>query len=100
MPIHIERYWDLKTLEIKLELPQGDSFILAGKHPDGSYDLGVVLPWYLGRHSIGAGICLEENLAEEKIRSLYESPTYELIALIRKSLPALERLDRDLDLEI
>ena len=60
MPITVERYWDLQTLEIKLGLPQGDSFILAGKYPDGSYDVSVMLPWYAGRHSIGAGICLEE----------------------------------------
>ncbi|MEK6940190.1 MAG: hypothetical protein AABX31_05675 [Nanoarchaeota archaeon] len=100
MPITVERYWDLETLEIRLGLPQGDSFILAGRNQNGSYDLGVILPWYPGRHSIGAGICLEENLSEEEMLSLYESPTYELISLIRKSLPALEEMDRLNDLEI
>ncbi len=101
MPITVERYWDEKTLEIKLKLPQGDSFIIAGgKHPDCRYELSVVLPWYEGRHSTGAGICLEEDLRGEEILSLYESPTYELIALIRKSLPAFEELDREGDLEI
>jgi len=100
LPILVERYWDLKTLEIKLGLPQGDSFILAGKQSDGRYDLSVILPWYEGRHSTGAGICLEEDLREEEIISLYESPAYELIAIVRKSLPALEKLDRDEDLEI
>ena len=59
MPITVERYWDSKTLEIKLELPQGDSFILSGKNHGGSYDLSVFLPWYVGRHSVGAGISLE-----------------------------------------
>ena len=99
MPITVERYWDLETLEIKLAMPQGDSFIVAGKHSDDSYDLSVFLPWYVGRHSIGVGLCLEENLDREYIQSLSEDPTYELIALIRKSLPALERLDRENDLE-
>ena len=100
MPIAVERYWDTKTLEIKLELPQGDSFILAGRHPDGSYDLSVVLPWYGERHSIGVGICLEENLVQEEILSLYESPAYELIAIIRKTLPVLKELARTVDLYI
>lgn len=100
MPITVERYWDLKTLEIRLALPQGDSFILAGRHSDGSYDLSINLPWYQGRHSTGAGICIEEDIPEKEIRFLYESPTYELIALIRKALPAFEKLDRENDLEI
>ena len=101
MPIPVERYWDSENLEIKLGLPQGDSFILAGgKQPDGRYQLSVVLPWYEGRHSTGAGICLEEDLWEDEILSLSEAPTYELIALIRKSLPALEELDRENDLDI
>lgn len=99
MPITVERYRDLKTLEIRLGLPQGDSFILAGRHSDGSYDLSINLLWYQGRHSVGAGICLEENVMEEDVHSLSEAPAYELIVLIRKSLPAFERMDREGDLE-
>ncbi|HLD79123.1 MAG: hypothetical protein A2822_00835 [Candidatus Staskawiczbacteria bacterium RIFCSPHIGHO2_01_FULL_41_41] len=100
MPIPVERYLDSENLEIRLELPQGDSFILAGKQPDGRYQLSVVLPWYEGRHSTGAGICLQEDLDKDDVISLYESPTYELIAIVRKSLPALEELDREEDLDI
>ena len=100
MPIKVDRYRDSNTLEIKLELPQGESFLVAGRNPDSFYDLSVVLPWYVGRHSIGAEICFKEALDEEEILLLYESPAYELIAVVRKSLPGLERLDRDEDLEI
>lgn len=100
MPLVVERYWDKEDLNIRLELPQGDSFILARRHLDGSYDLSVNLPWYKGRHSVGAGLCLEEGLMEEEVFSLSESPTYELVALIRKLLPALEKRDKDADLDI
>ena len=100
MPLHVERLWDTKTLEIKLQSPQGDSFIHANKQADGFYDLCVILPWYEQRDYFDpGGVSWDEKFSEEEVLSIYESPTYELIAIIRRTLPAFKRLSRDNDLD-
>ena len=100
MPITVERYWDKETLEIKLGLPQGDSFIIASREADGFYNIEGILPWFTERDYFGPdAISRDEKISQQKVLSIYESPVYELIAIIRKALPAFEQLRRDASLD-
>ena len=96
--ITVTRYRDDKYVEIMLDLPQGESYIMAERLKSGRYDLGVYLPGY--GFAGGDSLILYEELDDGILDELMTASTSDLIRIIRHSLPALKRLDRSLNYEM
>lgn len=85
---------------IKLNLPQGDSFILARKINTDYYEISVFLPWY--REKFFAGCCswvIYDKLNSKEWRNIINAPTSDLISIIRKTVPIIKEQNIELDLE-
>ncbi len=99
--ILVERYSNYNNAEIKLQLPQGESFILASRIGEDRYDVCVLLPWYGRQFYTGIDSCMiYDELDSESWQGIMNSPTSDLISIIQKSLPVIKQLNRETDLDI
>ncbi len=99
--ILVERYSDKNNAEIKVYLPQGESFILASKIDEGRWEVSVQLPWYGRQFYTGIDSTVIYDGLHNKIwQEIMDAPTSDLIAIIRKALPVIRQHNHELNLEI
>jgi len=99
--ILVKRYSDSDNSEIKLSLPQGESFILANRIDEDHYEVSVLVPWYGRQFYTGIdSIVIHDELHTEDWQSLFEADTSELISIIRTALPIIKQYNCEEDLEI
>ena len=95
------RYASKNSDEIKLNLPMGDSFILAGKVDEFHYDVSVVLPWLRNDYfSKVDGACIIEDMPAETWKEIFNGPASDLVRLVREALPTIKKIGHDMDLYI
>ncbi|GEM_PF-4369457 len=101
MVLKIERYSDPDNAEIRLLLPQGESFILASRIDQNNYEVSVLVPWY-GRQFYTAIdlIVIYDEINADDWQSIFEADASELISIIRTALPVIKQYNREEDLEI
>lgn len=99
--ISVERYSHPEHGEIKLQLPPGESFILASKVREDRYEVCVLLPWYGKQFYTGIdSTVIYDELKSESWQGIMNAPTSDLMAIIQRSLPLIKQLNQGLDFEI
>jgi len=99
--ILVERYSDHHNAEIRLDLPQGESFIIASKVGEDRYEVCVILPWYGEKFFTGIGdTVMWDAVSSECWQGIMDAPTSDLISIIRDALPIIKELNREANLDI
>ena len=106
MVINVSRYSDTQQVEIRLDLPQGESFIhgtrsFSSFHGEDRWDVSVLVPWYGDTfYTREDSTLIFENIRPDRMNEIFNAPTYDLIAIVREALPVIKEANRLADLEI
>ncbi|MBI2499396.1 hypothetical protein HYV88_04100 [Candidatus Woesearchaeota archaeon] len=103
MVIKVERYSEPNNDHVVLYLPEGEGRIIAGRIDTSEcYSISIIVPWgsWFYPHSIGRGIEIVDDATELDWKSIFNSSTHDLIALVRKAYIALLKLEREVDKDI
>ncbi|HLD05810.1 MAG TPA: hypothetical protein VJG90_08885 [Candidatus Nanoarchaeia archaeon] len=94
---------DGTTYVLDLDLPgKGRISFVGGRQEDGTYDLAVNFQDYEWAHppSWVEDLQMEEELSEQDFLAILRQPAYKLLEYVRRCIPALRAMDRDINYEI